>query len=83
MKAKFQGTIKRINKCDTTFNVIGSPDMVELELSLKGRVQDAAVSAKDTEMHAFLKLKPLVANELKIGANITVTVTDEEELSKE
>jgi len=85
VKATLQGKIKRILRHDDPLNLAQAMShtdlgMAEIELTLKGDVDiasSAIVSPKKATMMATLKLHPSVADTLKFGSTITVTVTDE------
>ena len=72
MKVKYEGTIKEVHK--ENFSVV-------IKLACNGSVVEPKVigEAKDSSMEVIFNLKPIVANSLKLGAKITITLSDEEE----
>lgn len=71
MKAKYPGRIVSVTKDADSENV-----KVEIG-SVYGKVDTNLVSAKDTKITATIWLKPVIANEIKIGSLITINITDE------
>lgn len=73
MKAKLQGRIVSVSNKD-------GDAVVAFEST--GKVQKGqgplAPSARETTLSGSVTLKAVVANEMKIGAVITVTISDEE-----
>lgn len=71
MKATYNATIKQVHKDHVT---------VELAVVAQGKVDDAKIvgDAKLTSMDIVLRLKPVVADQLKLGAKLTITLSDEE-----
>lgn len=69
MKATLKGRITKVfRQEDGTTN---------LTLETRGKVADTTISAKEALFQGELNLKSLVADQLKLGATITITVTDE------
>lgn len=51
---------------------------VKISLELRGQVQESQSSAKEASMIGTLVLRPIMADQLKIGSTITVILSDEE-----
>lgn len=73
MRASFKGKISKILREEE-----GGAGNVQIQLDLKGKVDTKAVNAKDASLALSLSLKPLIADEIKIGSTITVWLTDED-----
>lgn len=71
MKAALKAKILSVEKS-------GGDVILTLDTPIAGKVGIRAINAQDAFFSGKLKLKELVANEMKIGATITITVTDEE-----
>lgn len=56
----------------------GGDVILSLDTPTAGKVGIRAINAQDAFFSGKLKLKELVANEMKIGATITITISDEE-----
>jgi hypothetical protein len=69
MKATLKGRITRVLRDDD--------GTTSLSIETKGKVEETVISAKEALFQGELNLKSLVADQLKIGATITITVTDE------
>lgn len=76
MKATYNATIKQVNRDHVT---------VELAIVAQGKVEDtkSVGDAKLTSMDIILRLKPVIADQLKLGSKLTITLSDEEESNKE
>ncbi len=70
MKAKLKAKILEISK-DSNGNTI-------LALQAEGKVDTRLQNAQFTHFAGRLSLKEVIANEMKIGATITISITDEE-----
>jgi hypothetical protein len=68
MKATFQTKIKNISR---------KANDVEIEFDAVGTVDTNRLPAKDAQMTMKLNLKPIVADELKLGSTITIVVSNE------
>jgi hypothetical protein len=71
MKAQLKARITAVEKA-------GGDVTLHLDTPTAGKVSVRAINAQDVYFSGNLKLKELVANEIKIGALITITVSDEE-----
>ena len=71
MKATLKAKILSVEKQ-------GGDVILALDTPTAGKVGIRAINAQDVYFSGKLKLKELVANEMKIGATITITVSDEE-----
>jgi hypothetical protein len=71
MKAVLKAKILSVEK-------VGGDVVLTLDTPTAGKVGIRAINAQDVYFSGKLKLKELVANEMKIGATITITITDEE-----
>lgn len=71
MKATLKAKITAVEKA-------GGDVVLHLDTPSAGKVGVRAINAQDAFFNGKLKLKELVANEIKIGATITITVSDEE-----
>jgi len=69
MKVVFQGKIGDICKS-------GTFETVFVEIDLKGAVEGKTGHAKETSLTGKLSLKPIVANELKIGTTLRITIEE-------
>ncbi len=82
MKAKLRAKIIGIER-NAKFEGAGNIDVVGLTklqlVSTGGRVETALNNAQLTTLSADLFVKEVIANNMKIGAVITITVSDEEE----
>ena len=72
MKVKLSGTIQSFDRDTET----GTTRLTIL--CTKGKVAAVGPSAQDAMLMATLSVKTLVANQMKIGSNITFTISDEE-----
>jgi len=70
MKAKLKGQITSIDK---------SNGIATLSVTAAGKVETTNISAQETSLGGVFKLKTLVADRMRIGAVLTITVSDEEE----
>lgn len=68
MKATFKTKIN---------SVVRKEHEVEIEFDAKGTVDTNRLPAKDAQLSMKLYLKPVIADELKIGSIITIVVSDE------
>ena len=73
MKAKLKAKILSVEKAGAN-----SGD-TRISLESTGKVQTSNISAQDISLVGSLKLKSLIANEMRLGATITITISDEEE----
>jgi hypothetical protein len=71
MKATFKGKVNYAHRRDDKGEVL-----VELQLHIKGKVDDAPQNAKDAEVWTTLFVKPIVADQLKIGSMIAITIEE-------
>jgi hypothetical protein len=73
MKATLKGRILSVKRTDGD---------AEITFTTKGKVDKGAgvmaPTARETSLDGTLKLKEVVANEIKIGAVITIEINDEE-----
>ena len=76
MKATYKATIKNISK-DSCF--------VDLTLNCHGKIEDTKLvgDARNSSAEMVVRLKPAVADQMKLGAIITITITDDEEQIKD
>lgn len=79
MKAKLTGKINRIVRNNDKI-IIKDSDMVEIDIDFTGQIEDVILTAKQISMKATLKLKPIIADKLLFGSNITINLSDEEAL---
>ncbi|MGE3320550.1 MAG: hypothetical protein AB7I18_14775 [Candidatus Berkiella sp.] len=70
MKANLKGQITSIDKLSGT---------ATLSITSTGKVETSNIAAQETSLGGVLKLKSLVADKMKIGAILTITISDEEE----
>jgi hypothetical protein len=71
MKIKLQGKIQRMSRRN-------DDGLVDLLLVLNGNVENSrSPDAKKATMEATLTVKSLVVNNLQLGSNITVILSDE------
>lgn len=81
MKAKIQAKIVGFERnatfeSDSNINVVG---LTKLSLiSKNGKVDTRLNNAQTAAMRSDLFLKSIIASEMKIGAIITITISDEE-----
>lgn len=71
MKATLKAKIFSVDKT-------GGDVTLTIDTPTAGKVGIRAINAQDVYLAGRLKLKELVANEMKIGATITITISDEE-----
>lgn len=80
MKANIQAKVVEVVK--DTEPYLGSTihtKMVKLRLvTTKGRVETSLNNAQTVILYGDLFLKEMVANQMKIGATITITISDED-----
>lgn len=69
MKAKYVGKIVSLEKDE------GDTHMV---IEGKGKVDTRNIASQPTNVHATLTIKSAIADQMKIGATITFTISDEE-----
>ena len=69
MKAKLSGKIVSLEKVE------GDTLMV---LEADGKVDTRNITAQPTSAHVTLTIKSMIADQMKIGASITITFSDEE-----
>ena len=69
MKAKYTGKIKSVSKDD---------GLTTLLLECSGKVETKNINAQTSTMEVAVKLKSLVADELKLGTHLTIHLSDEE-----
>lgn len=72
MKIKLQGKISEMRK-DSNGNVT-------LSLTTNGKVETHLLNAKDATMSSILIIKGVIADDIKLGSTLTVTVSDEVDL---
>jgi hypothetical protein len=70
MKIKFKGNISTVDRLSGT---------AKINLDLEGYADVASLEAKKASMTSTLLLKTLVADQLKLGTVLYVTVSDSEE----
>jgi hypothetical protein len=68
MKSKLSGIITSLKK-------EGGNTVISLTSS--GKVDTANISAQEISFEGILKLKTIIANQMKIGAVISINITDE------
>lgn len=73
MIAQMQGTLRSLQ----TGTPEGPEEGVTLQLRVQGKVVDANTAAKDADCEMTLHLKKLVAQHLKWGQTLYVTVSTE------
>ena len=80
MKAKLKANIVNVSK--NVVASVGNTDatgMTEINLvATKGKVNTSLINAQTIMLSGKLFLKEAVANQIKIGATITITLSDEE-----
>lgn len=69
MKAKYIGKIVSLEKDE------GDTHMV---IEGKGKVDTRNITSQPTNVHVTLTIKSAIADQMKIGASITFTISDEE-----
>lgn len=79
MKAKLTAKIKSISKKEEfKSNSTNYPGMTKLELeSTSGKVETTLNNAQFVGLNGSLFLREVIANQIKIGATITLIITDE------
>lgn len=70
MKAKLSGKIAALEKGEGDTTIVFEAD---------GKVDTRNIAAQPTSVHATLTLKSMIADQMRIGATITLTISDEEE----
>jgi hypothetical protein len=70
MKIKLKGNISQVDRISGT---------AKITLNLEGNAETTSLEAKKVSMKCVLLLKTLVADEVKLGSVIYVTVSDSEE----
>lgn len=70
MKATFKGSIHSIERGESMTNV---------KVDLKGKVDSNLISAQESYLKANLVVKTIVADQLKVGATLIFTVSDEDQ----
>ena len=70
MKAKIKGRVFKVEKLE---------NFVKLHFNLGGQVVDAQVTGRDCFLEGTLMLKPLVADQLKIGTVLTFEISEAED----
>lgn len=80
MKAKLQAkVIEVIRNTEAKMGSTSFPNMVKLKLiTSKGRVDTSLNNAQMVVLDGDLFLRETIANQMKIGATITITLSDEE-----
>lgn len=68
MKIKLKGQIGSIAKSENSTSIV---------LNFKGSVSDAPINAKEASLMGTLIVKPLVADKLRIGSEVTVEISDD------
>lgn len=71
MKAKLKAKIDSAKKS-------GGDVILSLSTPVAGKVDTKALNAKEIYFNGEVRLRQLVADDIKIGAVITITLTDEE-----
>lgn len=71
MKATLKAVILSVDKDDGKVTL-------SIMTPAAGKVNTKSISAQDIYLNGKLILKELVANEMKLGATITITVSDED-----
>jgi len=69
MKAKLIGKINSLDKSGGTAILFITSD---------GKVETTNIAAQEISFSGILRLKGLVADQMKIGATLTITISDEE-----
>ncbi len=60
-------------------SIIRGGNSTSINLDFAGKVQDTKlITAKDADMIATLNLKPTIADQIKFGSKVTITVSIEE-----
>ncbi len=71
MKAKLKARIGSVQKT-------GADVILTINTPTAGKVDTKALNAKEIFLNGEVRLRQLVADDIKIGAVITITLTDEE-----
>ena len=69
MKANLTGKIVSLEKSEGDTTIVFEAD---------GKVDTRNIAAQPTSLHATLTIKSMIADQMKIGATITVTISDED-----
>lgn len=78
MKATLKAQITKIEITEVD-DLIISRD-VKIHFKAKGQVESKNINGRDATIDGILILKPIIANDLKIGSNITIKIdTDSSE----
>lgn len=72
MKAKLTGKIVSVKKEQD-----GGNTLLEVATT-SGKVDTRNVTAQDCSVNGTITLKSMIANEMKIGATLTITISDED-----
>lgn len=79
MKAKLKAKILGVDKNATFRGSTDVANMVKLRLeSNNGKVDSASISAQFAALTGDLFLREVIANQVKIGATLTITISDED-----
>jgi hypothetical protein len=81
MKAKLKAKVLEIIKNSSCIDDGGSGfnSMVKLKITSRGKVETYLNNAQITILQGNIFLKEAIANSMKIGGNITITISDEED----
>lgn len=74
MRITFTGIIVSMIR-DTTYN---GEKIVRVSIDLDGDVEGQSLGAKKAKLSGALELKPIVAEQLKLGSKIQVVLTDDQ-----
>jgi hypothetical protein len=80
MRAELQAKITEVVKgVMSTSDSVDYPNMTRLKIiSTKGRVETSLSNAQTTRLAGELFLTKVIADQMKIGATITITISDED-----
>lgn len=73
MKIKLTGPITSMDRIETPI----AGKVVKIRFSIEGKVDGKTLASKEAQLDATLTLKPIVANELKLGALLNVVISDD------
>lgn len=72
MQAKYTGKIVEVVKKGDAYGD------TKLKISCKGKVDSKNLNAQETSLEIVAELKSLIADNLKIGTVLTITLSDED-----
>jgi hypothetical protein len=73
VKIKMEGDISSLIREED----IGGEKIVKAEIIIKGQVEGEVLAARRALLTGTLTLKPIVAEKLKLGSKLYITITDE------